>query len=475
MSELSEHDSNFIGGSWVQSSSGERIPVEDPSTAEVIASVPNSDTRDVEMAVAAAADALERWSGAASSDRARLLFALADALAARQEELARLICVDVGTVYRTAKAIQAALPVTDLRTCAALLETFEFEERIGNSRVFREPIGVVAAITPWNYPLHQMTAKIAPALAAGCTLVLKPSEVAPLSAYALGHAAEQVELPPGVLNIVFGTGPQAGECLVDHPNVEMISFTGSPRAGRRVGELAARTIKRVVLELGGKSANVILPGADLKTAVKVGVANAFLNQGQTCSAWTRMLAPADSYEECAQLAATFANSYVAGPPLDPATRLGPVVSAVQRERVLGYIEAGERGGATLLAGGGERPAGVDAGHYVRPTVFGDVSSDMAIAQEEIFGPVLSILAYSDADDALRIANDSVYGLSGAVWSDDERAAIEFARRMRTGQVDVNGGAFNPLAPFGGYRQSGNGRELGRYGIEEYLQPKAVQL
>ncbi|HWE58056.1 MAG TPA: aldehyde dehydrogenase family protein [Solirubrobacteraceae bacterium] len=469
------YDCNFIGGRWLVSADDARIEVEDPSSERLIALVPAGAPADADAAVTAAAEALDGWSRTSPAERAGYLHALADALESRADEVARLIVSDVGSIWKTALGIQAALPVAVLRSCAELLSTYEFEEQIGNSRVFKEPVGVVAAITPWNYPLHQVTAKVGPALAAGCTIVVKPSEVAPLTAYLLAECVAQVGLPPGVFNLVSGTGPVVGEALVTHSAVDAVSFTGSLAAGRRVGELGARTVKRVVLELGGKSANVILPGADLAKAVKVGVANAFLNQGQTCSAWTRMLVSAESHDEAVELAGAAAAAYQLGPPLDPATRLGPLVSEQQRKRVLSHIENAERAGARLVAGGSERPGELAAGHFVQATVFADVRSDMAIAQEEIFGPVLAILPYDGEEDALRIANDSIYGLSGAVWAPSSEAAVQFARRMRTGQVDINGGRFNPLAPFGGYKQSGNGRELGRYGLEEFLQPKSVQL
>jgi aldehyde dehydrogenase (NAD+) len=469
------YDCNFIGGRWLASADDARIDVEDPSSERLIALVPAGAHADADAAVAAAAEALVGWSRTSPAERAGYLHALADALESRADEVARLIVSDVGSIWKTALGVQAALPVTNLRSCAELLATYEFEEQIGNSRVFKEPVGVVAAITPWNYPLHQITAKVGPALAAGCTIVVKPSEVAPLTAYLLAECVAQVGLPRGVFNLVSGTGPVVGEALVTHPDVDAVSFTGSLAAGRRVGELGARTVKRVVLELGGKSANVILPGADLAKAVKVGIANAFLNQGQTCSAWTRMLVSAESHAEAVELAGAAADAYRPGPPLDPATRLGPLVSGQQRMRVLSHIESAERGGARLVAGGSERPAELAAGHFVQATVFADVRSNMAIAQEEIFGPVLAILPYDNEEDALRIANDSIYGLAGAVWAHSSEAAVQFARRMRTGQVDVNGARFNPLAPFGGYKQSGNGRELGRYGLEEFLQPKAVQV
>ena len=333
--------------------------------------------------------------------------------------------------------------------------------------------GVVAAITPWNYPLHQVVAKVAAALAAGCTVVLKPSEVAPLSAYVLADALLAAGLPPGVVNLVPGTGPAVGEALVSHPDVDMVSFTGSTRAGRRVSALAAETVKRVALELGGKSANVVLDDADLTTAVKIGLANCYVNAGQTCTAWTRMLVPAALEAEAIELAVEGTAKYVMGDPLAEGTRLGPLVSAAQRDRVRGYIARGRSEGATLAVGGAQPP--LERGFFVAPTVFAGVRPEMTIAQEEIFGPVLSIIPYRSEDEAVEIANGTPYGLAGAVFSRDRGHAVAVARRLRTGQVDVNGGRFNPVAPFGGYKQSGNGRELGRYGLEEFLEVKSLQL
>lgn len=327
------------------------------------------------------------------------------------------------------------------------------------------PVGVVAAITPWNFPLHQVVAKIAPALAAGCTTVLKPAEDTPLTAQLFAEAVHEAGLPAGVFNLVTGLGPVAGQALAEHPDVDLVSFTGSTAVGRRIGALAGGAVKRVALELGGKSANVILPSADLAQAVSVGVANVMSNSGQKCSAWTRMLIPADRYEEAVALAAEAVAKYV------PGERLGPLVNAKQRERVRGYIEKGVEEGARLVAGGPEAP--LETGYYVSPTVFADVTPEMTIAQEEIFGPVVSLLRYEDEEDALAIANGTVYGLAGAVWGDPEEA-VAFARRMEAGQVDINGGRFNPLAPFGGYKQSGVGRELGTHGLTEYLQTKSLQ-
>jgi acyl-CoA reductase-like NAD-dependent aldehyde dehydrogenase len=371
--------------------------------------------------------------------------------------------------------IQVGLPLTTFSSMAQILTEIKFEEEIGNSLVVREPVGVVGCITPWNYPLHQVAAKVAPAMAVGCTVVLKPSEVAPLSAFMLADIIEDVGLPPGVFNLVSGTGPVVGEAIASHPDVDMISFTGSTRAGRRVSELASQTVKRVALELGGKSPNIILEDADLETAIRDGIAKCYLNSGQSCNALSRMLVPRSRLEEAEQIAVKAAEYFQPGDPFDPNTRLGPLVSETQRERVRGYIRKGVEEGAKLLTGGEEPPEGLERGYFVRPTVFSDVRNDMTIAQEEIFGPVLVIIPYEDEDDAVRIANDTIYGLAGGVWSKDKDRALRVARRLRTGQVEINGGQFNALAPFGGYKQSGHGRELGRFGVEEFLQTKSLQL
>ncbi len=473
--ERQDRSALYIDGGWRPPDGSQTIEVVDPATEEVIATIPAGSPADVDAAVAAARRAFPGWAATSPAERAKYLSALHEALTARQEEVARTISAEMGAPTKVALAVQTGLPLSVLSSYAELLSTYSFEEQVGNSLVVREPVGVVAAITPWNYPLHQVVAKLAPALAAGCTFVLKPSEVAPLSAFLLAEMVDEVGLPAGVFNLVTGTGPVVGEALAAHPDVDMVSFTGSTGAGKRVSELAAGTVKRVALELGGKSANVILPDADLPRAVKVGVNNAFLNSGQTCTAWTRMIVPAEHYDEAVSLAAAAAESLPVGQPDAEGTKLGPVASAAQRDRVRGYIERGLAEGARLVTGGSEPPAGLDSGYYVRPTVFADVRPDMAIAQEEIFGPVLAILPYADEDEALEIANDSVYGLAGGVWSGDRNRAIAFARRMRTGQVDINGGRFNPVAPFGGYKQSGNGRELGQFGLEEFLETKAMQL
>ena len=469
-------DRLFIGGRWVAPSGREMIDVHNAGTGEVMGRVPAGSAKDVDAAVDAARRAFESWSNTSADQRAELLGKISANLKARTDELAKTIAQEVGMPLKLAGRIQAGLPIANFANFARLLKDFVFEERVGNSLVVREPVGVVAAITPWNYPLHQIALKVAPALAAGCTVVLKPSEVAPFNAFILAEAIEAAGLPQGVFNLVTGYGANAGEALVKHRDVDMISFTGSTRAGKRISELAAQSVKRVALELGGKSASVILDDADLATAVKGTVNGCYLNSGQTCTALTRMLVPDSLYQEAARIAAEVAKGFAVGDPLAETTRLGPLSSQAQLERVRGYIRKGLQEGAELLAGGAEPPEGVPpGGYYVKPTVFGRVSNDMTIAREEIFGPVLSIIPYQDEEDAVRIANDTVYGLAGAVWSRDDARAQRVARRIRAGQVDVNGGAFNMNAPFGGFKQSGHGREAGVYGLEEFLEYKSLQL
>jgi betaine-aldehyde dehydrogenase len=468
-------DRLYLGGAWVEPSFAGAIDVLSPSTEEVIGRVPEGAAADADRAVRAAAEAFPSWAATAPAERARALQRLEQALSARGDEIARTITGEVGMPLALSRSIQAALPVTVLGSYARLLEQFAFEERVAHSLVVKEPVGVVACITPWNYPLHQIVAKVAPALAAGCTVVVKPSEVAPLSAFLLAEAVEEAGLPPGAFNLVSGTGSVVGEALATHPAVNMVSFTGSTRAGRRVAALAADSVKRVALELGGKSASVVLEDADLARAAKATVSSCFLNSGQTCTALTRMLVPRSREEEAVGLAVEAARAFTVGDPFAGQAKLGPLVSAAQRDRVRRYVGAGIAEGAALVLGGAEPPDGLTRGFYVRPTVFASVRPEMTIAREEIFGPVLSILSYGDDDDAVRIANDTPYGLAGAVWSASDERAQRVARRLRTGQVDVNGGRFNPLAPFGGFKQSGYGRELGRWGLEEFLATKSVQL
>jgi aldehyde dehydrogenase (NAD+) len=472
---LHVRDKIYIGGGWVQSSGTGVLEVINATTEQVIGSIPDGTVEDVDSAVAAARSAFENWSQTSVQERADWMAKIAAALGSRMDEIAALIAEEVGMPIKLSNIIQAGLPTGTFASMPKLLEGVEWEEEIGNSLIVREPVGVVAAITPWNYPLHQIAGKVAPAMAAGCTVVLKPSQVAPLNAALLADVIDEVGLPAGVFNLVTGRGSVIGEALARHPDVDAVSFTGSTTAGRRVSEAAAQTIKRVTLELGGKSPNIILEDADFERAVTDGVAKCFLNSGQTCSALTRMLVPRARLAEAEQIATAAAESFKPGDPFEPGTTLGPLVSEDQLEQVRDYIHKGEQEGAKLLTGGAEPVEGLDNGYFVAPTIFSDVTPRMTIAQEEIFGPVLALMPYEDEDDAVRIANDSVYGLAGGVWSADMERAKRVARRIRTGQVEVNGGAFNPLAPFGGYKQSGYGRELGHYGLEEFLQVKSLQL
>ncbi|MEA3194990.1 MAG: aldehyde dehydrogenase [Betaproteobacteria bacterium] len=469
-------DKLFIGGRWIAPHGRETIDVHNAGNGEVMGRIPAGDATDADTAVKAARSAFDSWSSSSPASRAEYLDKISLGLKARADELARTIAQEVGMPLKMSSRIQAGLPIANFANYSKILKEYVFEEKVGNSLVVREPAGVVVAITPWNYPLHQITLKVAPALAAGCTVVLKPSEVAPFNAFILAEVVEAAGLPKGVFNLVTGYGPAAGEALVKHPDVDAVSFTGSTRAGKRIAELASHSIKRVALELGGKSASVILDDADLAAAVKGTVNGCYLNSGQTCTALTRMLVPQEKYQEAANIAAEIAKSFTLGDPLLDTTRLGPLSSQAQLERVRAYIKKGQQEGAELVAGGAEPPEGVPAGgYYVRPTVFGRVKNSMTIAQEEIFGPVLCIIPYKDEEEAVRIANDSPYGLAGAVWSKDEARAQRVARRIRAGQVDINGGAFNMNAPFGGFKQSGHGREAGRYGLEEFLEYKSLQL
>ena len=467
------YDHHYYDGAWQKPSTSDATDVVSSSTEEAIGSVPRGSADDVSRAVAAARKAFESWSRTPIEERATWLEKLSAAMKARVPQAAEAIAHEVGTALGFATKVQAEFPASMIGLNAKFLREHPEEEEIGHSLIVKEAVGVVGCVTPWNYPLHQVVAKIAPALAAGCTVVLKPAELAPLSALMLAEAAHEIGLPAGVFNVVCGSGRVVGEAIVGHPDVDMVSFTGSLQAGRRVASLAGEGIKRVTLELGGKSAFVVLDDAPFDKAIPAGVNNCMQNSGQTCSAWTRMLVPRARQAEAIDLAKAQLAKLTIGDPFDPKTRLGPLVSAAQRDSVLGYIERGKKEGADVVAGGG-RPSSLSKGFYVEPTVFANVQNQMDIAQEEIFGPVLAIIPYDSDDEAIRIANDSIYGLAGGVWGGTQERAMQVARRLRTGQVDVNGGRFNPMAPFGGYKKSGIGRELGPKALEEFYQLKAIQ-
>lgn len=468
-----DRTSIYVDGSWTASDGTGVIDVVNPATEQVIARVADGTANDVDRAVAAARRAFPAWSTLSGAQRGGYLQRAHELLMERIQDLGALVAQDMGMPLALAMPVQVGMPAANLAAFAELARTYRFDgAEIGNSLVVREPIGVVAGITPWNYPLHQVVLKVGAALAAGCTVVLKPTEVAPLISCALADVFHEIGLPAGVFNLLSGTGPVVGEALAGHPEVDMVSFTGSTRAGKRVAVVAAATVKKVALELGGKSANIILDDADLNAAVANGVFKCFLNSGQTCTALTRMLVPRDKLAEATEIAVSIARGFVPGDPFDAASRLGPLVNAAQLQRVRGFIDQGVAEGAELALDG--RETGLARGYFVGPTVFSAVGEDMVIAREEIFGPVLSIMGYTDEDDAVRIANDSEYGLAGGVWAADPERATAVARHLRTGQVEVNGGAFNTNAPFGGYKQSGIGREGGVLGLEEFLEVKAIQ-
>ena len=473
------YDKVYINGKWVAPQGQDNaIEVFDSTNEQVMATIPSCNAQDVDAAAKAAAAAFLTWSALDVEERAKYMNRIGDGIAARMDELATAISRETGMTKFLSQMIQVGLPINSFKQAAIVAEKFEYSHELGNSLVVREPIGVVGCITPWNYPLHQITAKVAFAMAAGCTVVLKPSEIAPIDAFILAEIIDEIGLPAGVFNLVTGTGPVVGEALAAHPSVDMISFTGSTRAGRRVSQVAAETVKKVALELGGKSANIICADLDEVTfakAVSSGVGGAFLNSGQTCLALTRMLVPRSRLAEAETLAGAAATAMIVGDPFEKTTALGPLASAAQRDRVNGYIQKGIDEGAKVVVGGVGVPEGCATGYYVKPTVFSNVINSMTIARDEIFGPVLSIIAYDTEEEAIQIANDTVYGLSGAVWAADKDKAIAIARRIRTGQIAVNGGAFNINAPLGGYKQSGIGREYSEYGFEEFLEIKSMQL
>lgn len=468
---------HFINGKWTEPSRPDTVDVIDSNTAAVIGHAPAGTSTDVEAAVQAADAALPGWRATSPAERAQYLRAIADGLARRQEELAQLIAREVGAPLPLARGSQTQAAVGNFTSSAAIAESFEYRTALGNSWIVREPIGVVGAITAWNFPLHLVTVKAAYAMAAGNTVVVKPSEVAPLTAAVLCEIVAEAGLPAGVFNVVFGSGREVGEAIVTHPTVRMVTFTGSTRAGKRIGELAASQVKKVTLELGGKSPQVVLPGADLEQAVAFGVADLMINNGQRCDALTRMVVPRDRLAEVEQAVTKTVAEYQVGDSTQEGTQVGPMVSAVQRDRVVGYIRTGIEEGAKLLVGGPEAPDLPDAlsgGYFVRPTVFSEVERTMTVAQDEIFGPVLAIQPYDDVEDALAIANDTVYGLHASVWATTDEEAIEVASRIEAGMVTINAGVMNMDAPFGGYKQSGIGREYGRFGFEEFLEIKKLE-
>ncbi|MAV19146.1 MAG: aldehyde dehydrogenase family protein [Candidatus Poseidoniales archaeon] len=468
-------DQLYIDGKWVQPIGTGSIDVINPATEEIIGKIPVGSKEDIDIAASAARIAFDSWSKSSIETRIDILNALSNALKERGEDIAQTITAEVGTPIGYSRVAMVGTPRVVSRSYAKILENFDWEEKVRNSIICKEPIGVCAFITPWNFPLHQIIGKVAPAIAAGCTMILKPSKEAPLSAFILADILHEIGLPSGVFNLVSGHGSEIGNYMSSHPEVDMVSFTGSTGAGISVSEAAATTVKRVTLELGGKSANVALEDADPTLVAKKAIGACHQNSGQTCSALTRLIIPESMSDEVYEIIAEKNNSYTVGDPLEESTRCGPMVSLRQQKSVSKYIESGINEGATLISGGLGMPEGISKGYYVKPTIFANVSPDMKIWKEEIFGPVLVITTYKSEEEALKLANDSIYGLSGGVWSKDEKRAIKFAKDMRTGQVSVNGGAFNVSAPFGGYKLSGNGRELGSHGLNEFLEIKSIQL
>ena len=463
----------YVDGTWIDPLSERTLEVIDPATEQPIATIALGDARDVDRAVVAAARAFETFSQATRQERVELLERVIEVYKSRIAQIAALVSLEMGAPISLARAAQAPAGLGHLKATLAALRTMETEERIGSTTVVYEPVGVCGFITPWNWPLNQIAAKVAPALATGCTMVLKPSEIAPLNAIAFAQVLDEAGVPAGVFNLVHGDGPTVGTALASHPRIDMVSFTGSTRAGIEVARNAAPTVKRVTQELGGKSANIFLDDAELETALARDVAGMYVNSGQSCNAGARMLIPEERMEDAIRIAREATERVVVGPPGEPGTAVGPVVSQAQFEKVQRLIERAVEEGATLVAGGPGRPKGLESGYFVRPTVFAGVKNDMTIAREEIFGPVLTLIGYRDEDEAVRIANDSTYGLAGMVSSADPERARAVARRMRTGMVHLNGAPLTADAPFGGYRRSGNGREYAAHGLREFLEAKSI--
>ncbi len=470
-----QHDKFYINGQWVAPKGDGTIDVIDPSTEEVCGRVPSGNADDVNAAVAAAKAAFPGWATTSAEERSGIIKKLADKITENAAKIGELCARELGTPLKTSIGLHGGLGIGVMSSYIEMPYAMEQEERIGNSLIIKEPVGVCGFITPWNFPLHQIVAKLAPALATGCTVVVKPSSDTPLTAYFLAGLIDEVGVPAGVFNLVTGPGRTVGEAMCTHPDVDMISLTGSTEAGIRVSELAAGTVKRVCTELGGKSALVALPDADIARAGATAGGGICANSGQVCAALSRLIVPRDRQDEAVAAAKAAAESVVVGGAFEDGVTMGPVASRSQQESVRSYIQKGIEEGATLVTGGPEMPEGRNAGYFIKPTIFSNVTNDMTIAQEEIFGPVLAIIPYDTEEEAISIANDSLFGLSGAVMAGSDESAIAAARKIRTGQVSVNGGSFNVAAPFGGYKQSGNGRELGPHGIQEFVELKAIQL
>ncbi|MDX2202326.1 MAG: aldehyde dehydrogenase family protein [Hyphomicrobiaceae bacterium] len=468
-----QYNKFYIDGAWVDSVAKKSLPVINPATEEPIHEIALGSAADVDKAVAAAQRAFASFSTTSRQERIDLLAAIIEVYKKRMKEIGGAISDEMGAPLGFAEKFQAGAGLGHIMTTLDVLKSYDFEERLGTAMIVREPIGVVGMITPWNWPLNQIACKVAPALAVGCTMVLKPSEYTPTSALIFAEVLHEAGVPKGVFNLVNGLGPDVGAAMSSHPGIDMMSFTGSTRAGIDVVQRAATTVKRVTQELGGKSPNIILEDADFAKLVAGGAAHCFNNSGQSCNAPTRMLVPFAKMQEAAAVAKSVAEKAKVGDPRAADTTMGPVVNKVQWEKIQGLIKKGIDEGATLVTGGIGRPEGLNKGFYVRPTVFADVKNEMTIGREEIFGPVLSIIGFKDEDDAVRIANDTVYGLAGYVSSGDVERARRVARRIRAGNVNLNGAANERAAPFGGYRQSGNGREWGKFGLEEFLEVKAI--
>ena len=463
----------YIDGAWVDPVAPKTRAVVNPATEQPMYEIALGSAADVDKAVAAARRAFETFSQTTREERVALLTRVVEVYKSRMKDIGAAISDEMGAPLPFAEKFQAGAGLGHIVSTLDVLKTYDFDEPVGSAMVVREPVGVVGMITPWNWPLNQITCKVAPALAAGCTMILKPSEFTPSSALIFAEILHEAGVPKGVFNLINGLGQEVGAAMSAHPGIDMISFTGSTRAGIDVAQRAAPTVKRVSQELGGKSPNLILEDADLQKAVAGGVAHVFMNSGQSCNAPTRMLVPQSKMAEAIEIAKAVAEKTKAGDPRAADTKIGPVVSSIQFEKIQALIEKGIDEGATLVAGGPGRPAGVDKGYYVQPTVFANVTNDMTIAREEIFGPVLTIIGYKDEDEAVRIANDTPYGLAGYVSAGSVEHARAVGRRIRAGNINLNGVPNERTAPFGGYKQSGNGREWGKFGLEEYLEVKAI--